>query len=161
MLFSNVDNPPDNGCICFVLRTGFSSAQGKLVRMIEGSQENVKGHEKETGLLLLLLFFFALASSGYVLHHGLQSDKRSKYELLLHCILIITSVIPPELPMQVRILLTFLSLCHSVFFTLQFHFLLQMALSVNSSLAKLMKLHIFCTEPYRVPMAGKLDSCLF
>jgi len=136
MLFSNVDNPPDNGCICFVLRTGFSSAQGKLVRMIEGSQENVKGHEKETGLLLLLLFFFALASSGYVLHHGLQSDKRSKYELLLHCILIITSVIPPELPMQ-------------------------MALSVNSSLAKLMKLHIFCTEPYRVPMAGKLDSCLF
>jgi len=100
-ILSDIGNPPDAGCVCFVLRTGFSSAQGKLVRMIEGSQEKVKGHERETGLLLLLLFFFAVGSSSYVLYHGLQNDKRSKYELLLHCILIITSVIPPELPMQV------------------------------------------------------------
>lgn len=135
-LLKDVPNPPDNGAVCFVLRTGFSSAQGKLVRMIEGSQEKVKGHEKETGLLLLLLFFFAVASSSYVLYHGLQNDKRSKYELLLHCILIVTSVIPPELPMQ-------------------------MALAVNTSLMTLMKMHIFCTEPFRVPIAGKLDSALF
>lgn len=134
--YSSIPAPPDNGCLCFALRTGFSSAQGKLVRMIEGSQEKVKGHEKETGLLLLLLFFFAVASSSYVLYHGLQNDKRSQYELLLHCILIITSVIPPELPMQ-------------------------MALAVNNSLLTLMKMNVFCTEPFRVPMAGKLDSCLF
>lgn len=135
-LYSQIPNPPDDGCLCLVLRTGFSSAQGKLVRMIEGSQEKVKGHEKETGLLLLLLFFFAIASSSYVLYHGLQNDNRSQYELLLHCILIITSVIPPELPMQ-------------------------MALQVNNSLMVLMRMQIFCTEPYRVPIAGKLDSCLF
>lgn len=104
-ILQDIPNPPDNGAVCFVLRTGFSSAQGKLVRMIEGSQEKVKGHEKETGLLLLLLFFFAVASSSYVLYHGLQNDKRSQYELLLHCILIITSVIPPELPMQVSLLI--------------------------------------------------------
>ena len=73
------------------------------MRMIEGSQEKVKGHEKETGLLLLLLFFFAVASSSYVLYHGLQNDNRSQYELLLHCILIVTNVIPPELPMQVSL----------------------------------------------------------
>lgn len=36
-----------------------------------------------------------------------------------------------------------------------------MALAVNNSLMTLMKLHIFCTEPYRVPMAGKLNACLF
>ena len=134
--YSSIPAAPDGGALTFCLRTGFSSAQGKLVRMIEGSQEKVKGHEKETGLLLLLLFFFAVASSSYVLHHGLKNDKRSKYELLLHCIMIITSVIPPELPMQ-------------------------MALAVNNSLMTLMKMGIFCTEPYRVPMAGKLDSCLF
>lgn len=136
LICSSITDPPDKGCVCFVLRTGFSSAQGKLVRMIEGSQEKVKGHEKETGLLLLLLFFFACASSGYVLKHGMQNENRSKYELLLHCILIITSVIPPELPMQ-------------------------MAMAVNNSLMTLMKMQVFCTEPYRVPMAGKLDCCLF
>ena len=135
-VFDSIPKPPDGGSLCFVLRTGFLSAQGKLVRMIEGSQEKVKGHEKETGLLLLLLFFFAVASSSYVLYHGLRNDKRSQYELLLHCILIITSVIPPELPMQ-------------------------MALAVNNSLMTLMKMQVFCTEPYRVPMAGKLDACLF
>jgi hypothetical protein len=100
--FPHIPAPPDDGCVCFVLRTGFSSAQGKLVRMIEGSQEKVKGHERETGLLLLLLCVFAIMSSSYVLYHGIQNENRSKYELLLHCILIVTSVIRPELPMQVR-----------------------------------------------------------
>ena len=133
---AGIPPPPDGGCTALVLRTGFASAQGKLVRMIEGSQEKVKGHEYETGLLLALLCLFAIASSSYVLYHGAQDERRSKYELLLHCILIVTSVIRPELPMQ-------------------------MALAVNNSLMTLMKLHIFCTEPYRVPMAGKLDQCLF
>ena len=131
-----IPSPPDDGAVCFVLRTGFSSAQGKLVRMIEGSQEKVKGHERDTGLLLLVLCFFAVASSSYVLYHGLHDEGRSQYELLLHCIMIVTSVIRPELPMQ-------------------------MAMAVNNSLMTLMKMHIFCTEPYRVPMAGKLDACLF
>jgi cation-transporting ATPase 13A1 len=135
-LYSQIPAPPDNGCVCFVLRTGFASAQGKLVRMIEGSQEKVKGHERETGLLLLLLCFFAVVSSSYVLYHGMHDENRSKYELLLHCIMIVTSVIRPELPMQ-------------------------MAMAVNNSLMTLMKMHVFCTEPYRVPMAGKLDACLF
>jgi cation-transporting ATPase 13A1 len=136
VMYSQIPAPPDNGCVCFVLRTGFASAQGKLVRMIEGSQEKVKGHEKETGLLLLFLCFFAVISSSYVLYRGMQDENRSKYELLLHCIMIVTSVIRPELPMQ-------------------------MAMAVNNSLMTLMKMHVFCTEPYRVPMAGKLDACLF
>lgn len=136
LLYNQIPPPPDQGCVCFVLRTGFSSAQGKLVRMMEGSQEKVKGHERETGMLLGLLCCFAIVSSGYVLYHGYQNENRSKYELLLHCILIITAVIRPELPMQ-------------------------MALAVNNSLMTLMKMHVFCTEPYRVPTAGKIDIALF
>ena len=116
-----IPTAPDGGCVCFVLRTGFLSAQGKLVRMIESSQEKVKGEQKEIGLLLLFLLVFAVLSSGYVLVNGWKDDNRSHYELLLHCILIITSVIPPELPMQ-------------------------LALAVNSSLMTLMKMQVFCTE---------------
>ncbi|CAM9468711.1 unnamed protein product, partial [Choristocarpus tenellus] len=128
---------PDKGCLCYVLRTGFSSSQGKLVRMIEGSTENVRTDTKDTVRLLLLLLVFAVSASGYVLREGMKDgSKRSKYQLLLHCILIVTSVIPPELPMQ-------------------------MALAVNSSLMALMKMQIFCTEPYRVPTAGMVEVCLF
>jgi len=133
---SEVQDPGDGGCLCYVLRTGFSSSQGKLVRMIEGSTEKVRGDVRDTAILLLLLLCFAVASSAYVLNEGMHDEDRSKYELLLHCILIITSVVPPELPMQ-------------------------MALAVNTALMTLMKLHIFCTAPFRVPLAGKVDICLF
>ena len=127
---------PDGGCVCYALRTGFSSSQGKLVRMIEGSTESVRTDTRDTALLLLLLLVFAVAASGYVLKKGMEDGDKSKYQLLLHCVLIITSVIPPELPMQ-------------------------MALAVNSALITLMKMQIFCTEPFRVPVAGRVDVCLF
>lgn len=131
-----VPTPFDGGALCYCLRTGFSSSQGKLVRMIEHSQDTVRPDTKDTTYLLLLLLVFALSASGYVCLKGWEDGERSKYELLLHCILIITSVIPPELPMQ-------------------------MALAVNSSLMTLMKMQVFCTEPFRIPTAGKLDYCLF
>jgi manganese-transporting P-type ATPase len=135
-LGGDITTPPDSGCLCYCTRTGFSSSQGKLVRMIEHSQASVRGDTRDTVLLLLLLLVFALSASGYVLYHGMQDGRRSKYQLLLHCILIVTSVIPPELPMQT-------------------------ALAVNASLMTLMKMQIFCTEPFRVPIAGKVDVCVF
>ena len=38
---------------------------------------------------------------------------------------------------------------------------MQTALAVNASIMTLMKMQIFCTEPFRVPMAGKVDTCIF
>ena len=84
--------------------------------MIEGSTETIRTDTKDTVRLLLLLLVFAVSASSYVLWEGMKdSAKRSKFQLLLHCVLIVTSVIPPELPMQ-------------------------MALAVNPSLMALMKM---------------------
>ncbi|CCI46489.1 unnamed protein product [Albugo candida] len=133
---TNIPCPPDEGCTAYVLRTGFSSSQGKLLRMIEFSSGKVSGSSMDAIGLALLLLVFALISSGYVLHQGIAQKGKITFELLLRCILIITSVIPAELPMQT-------------------------AMAVNSALLSLVKLSIFCTEPFRISLAGKVDICLF
>lgn len=131
-----IPTPPDNGCTVYALRTGFSSSQGKLVRMIEYSSGKVTGSSWDAYGLAFLLLIFALLSSGYVLRHGIAQKGKITFELLLRCVLIITSVIPAELPMQT-------------------------AMAVNSALLNLVKLSIFCTEPFRISLAGKVDICLF
>jgi cation-transporting ATPase 13A1 len=70
--------------------------------MIEFSQQSVTGDVKETGLALLVLFVFALIASGYVLKEGLRKKEKTTHELLLKCVIIITSVVPRQFPMQVR-----------------------------------------------------------
>lgn len=77
--------PPDGGVVCFVLRTGFASSQGALMRMIEFSQEKVTGDTRETLVLLFILLVFAIISAGHVLNEGLKAGKRSQYELMLRC----------------------------------------------------------------------------
>ena len=45
-----------------------------------------------TLVLLFILLVFALFASGHVFLKGLADGKRSQYELVLRCILILTSV---------------------------------------------------------------------
>jgi cation-transporting ATPase 13A1 len=115
---SSLPRPPDHGAIAYVLRTGFSSSQGTLLQMIEYSQQSVTGDSRETGLALLLLFIFALIAAGYVLKEGLRKKEKTTHEILLKCVIIITSVVPRQFPMQMAMAVNMALLALNKVFTL-------------------------------------------
>lgn len=127
-------SPPDGGVVGIVLRTGFETAQGSLLRTIAHSSKSVDGvHTLDTFVFIFMLICCAIFSASLVLRDGWEDVTRNRFRLVLHVIIIITSVVPPELPME-------------------------LSLAVTNSVADLMKrCNVFCTEHFRIPWAGLVD----
>jgi len=123
--------PPDDGAICMVFKTGFNTSQGKLLRTVIFSSECTKGDSKEAFVFIFCLLAVALVAAYYVYEEGIRREGRLTYKLLLRCIIIITSVVPTELPIE-------------------------LSLAINNSLLNLQSKKVVCIEPFRIPFAGKV-----
>lgn len=104
--------------------------------MVLYSSERATAASNEALWFLAILTAVAFLASAYVLSVSWSLPARNHFKLLLHCIMIITSVVPPELPIT-------------------------MSLTVNTAVTHLFRKMLYCTEPFRIPAAGKLTVCCF
>ena len=133
----NIKNPPNNGIIGLVIKTGFNTKQGKFLHKILYNKEKIQdSNKKEDIIIILFLLFIAIIASCYFLYEGIKREETFNYKLIFRCIIIITSIVPADLPIE-------------------------LSLINNKSLSFFESKRIVCVEPYRIPLAGKIDICCF
>lgn len=129
VLFSGTTVISQNEAVGIVLQTGFDTFKGKLARQVLINSETLPV-DRDSYILLFILLVVALISSSYSLYQGLQDETRDRHKLFIRCILIITTVVPQEIPMIMNI-------------------------ALNLAISTLRQQKIYCSEPQKIASAGK------
>ena len=132
---------------CFVLKTGFSSVQGVLVRKMKALEDQLNGHSAGSGLLsptlqrdvskvLAWLSCSAVGFSLYVYKQG-RLQGISQHRLLVQICRIIASVASPDIEKDIKY-------------------------TIRKSARRLTRTdEVYCTDPSKVAVAGIVTTCLF
>ena len=129
--------PPDNGAICVIIKIGFDTTQGKLLRrMLYHNTKTQQNYKKIDFIIIGILLIVALLASCYVLKEVIYREGKLTYKLFIRCLIIITSIIPTDL-------------------TIEF------SLIIYNSLFFFESKKIVCIESFRITLAGKIDICCF
>ena len=129
-------NPPNNGIICLVLKTGFSSYQGKILHKILFNKEKKQFNFKRNQMIIItFLFIISFLASFHILIEAQKREELS-YGIIFRIIIIITSVVPVDLPLELSsIIYQYISYFESK--------------------------SIACIEPSKIASAGLIDICCF
>jgi hypothetical protein len=81
----------------------FRTEQGNLMRTIISNTRRMTANTMESAIFILFLLLFAIASAGFVWQKGIADGNRAVHKLVVECLLIVASVVPPELPIQLSL----------------------------------------------------------
>ena len=130
-------SPPDNGAICLVLKIGFDTSQGKLIKKaLYNSEKNRQNNKKFDFLIIGILLIIGFFASYYVFIEGILKKKIVIKKSILRCLIIISSIVPADLPIE-------------------------LSLIIYNSLFFFESKKIICIESFRIPLAGLVDICCF
>lgn len=89
-----VSRQPVPGALAMVVKTGFDTSKGKLIRSVVTAYESPI-EDRDSLWLVIILLVIAVLASCYVLYFGSENEALDKEKLFLRCILIVTTVVPP------------------------------------------------------------------
>jgi cation-transporting ATPase 13A3/4/5 len=127
---------PETGVPCLVIRTGFSTLRGQLIRSILFPKPHKFKFFSESIHFLILLGVISLVGFACVLPHIValvDFDALNIFYLLSNCI---TIAIPPSLPAA-------------------------MSFGVSFAIDRLRRSQIFCISPPKVVASGRVDTICF